>query len=126
MVVAETWDPGWRATVNGEPAPVEPVDGVLMGVSVPPGPGALALTYRPQGIVWGTALTLLGFAACGLGFAVRSGVGIAQAEPDPRRTDTGSSRQISRLYSATVRSDENPPLAAALSTLDRLHASGSR
>ncbi|HEX6199940.1 MAG TPA: YfhO family protein, partial [Thermoanaerobaculia bacterium] len=71
LVVAETWDPGWRATVDGEPVPVEPVDGVLLGVRVEPGAGRLALTYRPEGLGWGLGLTLLGLAACGAGLLVR-------------------------------------------------------
>lgn len=60
LVVTETWDPGWRARLggpDGEPAPVEAVDGVLLGVRVAPrlgsGSGTLALTYRPRGIAWG-------------------------------------------------------------------------
>lgn len=71
LLVAETWDPGWRARVDGAPARVEAVDGVLLGVRVGPGAGAIALAYRPEGIGWGTALTLLGLAACGAGFGVR-------------------------------------------------------
>ncbi len=68
--VAETWDPGWRATVDragggsGEEVEVEAVDEVLMGVAVGPGRGRLALVYRPEGMEWGVALTLLGFAGC--------------------------------------------------------------
>jgi hypothetical protein len=64
LVVAETWDPGWRAALDGEPAAVEAVGGVLLGVSVPAGSGHLSLAYRPQGIGWGAALTLAGLLAC--------------------------------------------------------------
>jgi len=64
LVVAETWDPGWRAALDGRPAPVEAIDGVLLGVAVPAGSGHLSLVYRPQGIVWGAALSLAGLAVC--------------------------------------------------------------
>ncbi|HSL81459.1 MAG TPA: YfhO family protein [Thermoanaerobaculia bacterium] len=67
LVVAETWDPGWRARVDGEPAPVEAVDGVLLGVRVKGGAGRLVLEYRPEGFGWGVALSVLGLGACGLG-----------------------------------------------------------
>jgi hypothetical protein len=73
VVVAETWDPGWRARVDGDPAPVEAVDGVLLGVRVGPGVGRLVLEYRPEGFGWGVGLSLLGLAACGAGLLVRQG-----------------------------------------------------
>ena len=79
IVVAESWDPGWRATVErtggarGEEAEVEPVDEVLMGVEVGPGRGRLALVYRPEGWAWGVGLTLFGLAACTLDLVRRQG-----------------------------------------------------
>jgi len=70
VVIAETWDPGWHARVDGEPAPVEAVRGVFLGVPVG-GPGRtegrLELRYRPEGIGAGAALSLLGLAALGAG-----------------------------------------------------------
>ena len=33
LVVAETWDPGWRATFDGEPLAVETTDGLFLGLS---------------------------------------------------------------------------------------------
>lgn len=128
VVVAETWDPGWRAEVEGEPATVEAVDGVLLGVPVPAGAGHLSLVYRPQGLAWGAALTLAGLLACLAGawprppgFASAGGQGSSRS----RSISTGSSFQISRLYSAMVRSEEKRPLAAVLRMLDRLQASRS-
>ncbi len=38
-----------------------------MGVEVGPGEGTVELAYRPVGIAWGTALSLLGLAACAAG-----------------------------------------------------------
>ncbi len=67
LLVAETWDPGWHARVDGRPTPIRQVDGILMGVEVGPGEGTLELTYRPVGLVWGTALSLLGLVACAAG-----------------------------------------------------------
>lgn len=69
VVVAETWDPGWRARVDDEPAPVRAVDDLLLGVRVGPGRGHLTLRYRPPGLDAGTVLSLLGLAACGAAVA---------------------------------------------------------
>lgn len=63
LVVAESWDPGWRARLDGRRIPVERVDEILMGVQVGGGPGRLVLAYRPPGILWGAALTLVGLLA---------------------------------------------------------------
>lgn len=62
LVVAETWDAGWRARVDGEQAPVERHQGALMAVAVGPGSGHLLLAYRPAGLGWGVALSLAGLA----------------------------------------------------------------
>ena len=59
LVVAETWDRGWRALAGGKPVPVIPVDGALLGVELGPGAGSLELRYRPAGLVPGAWLTLL-------------------------------------------------------------------
>ncbi len=50
VVVSEQWNDGWRATIDGESADVVPVDGLALGVEVPPGEHALRLTYRPGGL----------------------------------------------------------------------------
>jgi hypothetical protein len=65
LMLSEVWDPGWRATVGGVPAPVYPADHVLRAVPVPPGQHTVVLTYDPPllrlglGITLGTMLLLL-------------------------------------------------------------------
>jgi hypothetical protein len=73
LVVAETWDPGWRATLDGRPAAVEPVRGVLLGVAVGPGSGRAELRYHPEGFVPGMLLSALGLAALAAGAARQAG-----------------------------------------------------
>jgi hypothetical protein len=63
LVVAETWDPGWRAWVEGQRAPVESWREVLLGVELPAGSGELELAYRPRWLVAGVGLSLLAAAA---------------------------------------------------------------
>jgi hypothetical protein len=60
IVVAEGWDRGWRAAIDGRRAPIASVDGVLLGVDVPPGEGTLVLRYTPAGLVAGAAASLGG------------------------------------------------------------------
>ncbi|HEX6903202.1 MAG TPA: YfhO family protein [Thermoanaerobaculia bacterium] len=71
LVVAETWDRGWKATLNGRAVEVEPHRGVLLAVPVGPGPGRLDLRYHPDGFVPGMVLTLLGLAVTAAGGAWR-------------------------------------------------------
>jgi hypothetical protein len=69
LVIAETWDRGWRAETAGRPVEVRPVDGALMSLRLGPGEGRLALRYRPPGLVAGAALSglaLAGLAAFGM------------------------------------------------------------
>jgi hypothetical protein len=67
LIVAETWDPGWSAMLNGKPVRVQPELGILMGVAVGPGSGSVELRYRPDGFAAGAVLSVLGLAAVGLG-----------------------------------------------------------
>ena len=60
LVIAETWDPGWRATVDGRPVAIEPRDGILMTVPLPAGSGSAELRYHPAGFTLGMMLSLLG------------------------------------------------------------------
>lgn len=73
LEIVETWDPGWRGRLDGEPVAVEtwePVPGAaLLAVDVPPGRHRLRLTYRPPGLALGgllswVSLVLLGVWAC--------------------------------------------------------------
>jgi hypothetical protein len=61
LVLSETFDPGWRATVNGTRESTYRVDGDLRGIVVPAGDSQIVLTYAPRSFYLGTALTLLAF-----------------------------------------------------------------
>ncbi|WP_160317020.1 YfhO family protein, partial [Ardenticatena maritima] len=47
VVLAEIADPGWHATLDGQPVEWLRTDGFIIGVPVPPGEHTLTLTYRP-------------------------------------------------------------------------------
>ncbi|NNE42901.1 MAG: YfhO family protein [Gemmatimonadetes bacterium] len=66
LSVLESWDPGWKATVNGEPAPIYRADFLFMAVPVPEGPCEVRFQYAPAGLRQGAGGTLLGVVGCGL------------------------------------------------------------
>jgi hypothetical protein len=76
LVVAESWDRGWRAAMAGGPLAVDRVDDLFLAVRLPAGTGRLELAYRPVGLVAGAAisaatLALLAAVATGLFPGVR-------------------------------------------------------
>ena len=53
VVVRSTYDGGWTATVDGEPADLVPVDGFLQGVPVGPGDHTIELAYEDEALTRG-------------------------------------------------------------------------
>jgi hypothetical protein len=51
LVVRDGWAPGWRAWVDGTPAPVRRTNGRHRGVAVPGGHSVVLMRYRPAGLV---------------------------------------------------------------------------
>lgn len=69
VVLAQRFDPGWQATVDGAPvAPLE-ADVLLMAVPVPAGRHQLVLEYRPSALVVGRALSLAALLVWALAWA---------------------------------------------------------
>lgn len=68
LVMADMWDPGWRASVAGRSIPVHRVNHVLRGVVLPAGESLVKFEYRPSsfhvglGIMFGAAVALAGWA----------------------------------------------------------------
>jgi hypothetical protein len=55
LVLSEIWYPGWQATVNGAPQPVEKVNGLLRGLYLSqPGSYQITMEYRPRSVLWGS------------------------------------------------------------------------
>lgn len=65
LYLADTWHPGWTATINGEPVEIFPVDGLFRGVRVPKGSNVVKMVYQPRSIATGkwTSLTAAGITA---------------------------------------------------------------
>jgi hypothetical protein len=71
VVLVDTYDPGWRATVDGRPAEALRADVALRAVAVPPGRHVIEYVYRPRSITGGLAVS---------GLALLAAVVVAAAE----------------------------------------------
>jgi hypothetical protein len=54
LVIADTWFPGWNATLDERPVPIHRVQHLLRGIALPPGDHRLRLVYQPEG--WRSSL----------------------------------------------------------------------
>jgi hypothetical protein len=61
MVLADRWDKGWKALLNGKFVPILRANHALRGIVVPAGNSTLELRYSPASFAWG--LSLAGVAA---------------------------------------------------------------
>ena len=74
VVLLDAWNPGWRATVDGEPTPILRANAVFRALAVGSGRHTIEMTYRPRALLWGLALsgaTTIGVTAYLLGLVVR-------------------------------------------------------
>ncbi|HEU4402106.1 MAG TPA: hypothetical protein VFT43_08370 [Candidatus Polarisedimenticolia bacterium] len=61
LVLADAWAPGWRARIDGTPAPILKADGLYRAVVVAPGRHAVVMDYAPASLRAGLAASLAGF-----------------------------------------------------------------
>jgi hypothetical protein len=64
VVVNEGYDPGWRAFSGDKELGVQRVDGLVLGIVVPPGHHSITLRYEPR--LWRVGLLGSGLALAGL------------------------------------------------------------
>lgn len=57
LMLSESYDPGWRAYVDGEKAPVLVADHLLRAVPLPAGEHVVELRYEPQSLQIGIAIS---------------------------------------------------------------------
>jgi hypothetical protein len=72
VVVADAYDPGWKATVDGRPTSVRRANVGFQAVGVPPGRHVVEMVYRPRSVRWGAAVSAAAVLGLLLAFAVRS------------------------------------------------------
>ncbi|GIW88436.1 MAG: hypothetical protein KatS3mg108_2760 [Isosphaeraceae bacterium] len=63
LFIADTYDPGWSATLDGSPTPIHPADICFRAIAIPPGSHRVELRYQPAGWRLGLALSGLGLAS---------------------------------------------------------------
>jgi len=91
VALADSYYPGWRASVDGVPAPIVPTNHVFRGVVLPPGPHRVRFDYRPASIVTGAAATAVGLVGIGV-LAVLGRRRRSYPESAPASLRTGTSR----------------------------------
>ena len=74
LVLTDVHYPGWKATVDGEPAEIERVNYLMRGVVVPPGSHEVEFRYEPLSWTTGWIVSLLALLAVG----VVAGVAVAR------------------------------------------------
>jgi hypothetical protein len=63
LTVRESWDPGWKALLDGQAVPIEPAGGAFLAVQVPPGQHQIILEYDPAEVRIGLAISGAALAA---------------------------------------------------------------
>lgn len=72
LVIADTWAPGWTATVNGRRTEVLRGNYTFRTVKIPAGRSQVALSYRPPGFVTGAILSGTTAVVIATAFVVRA------------------------------------------------------
>jgi uncharacterized membrane protein YfhO len=60
VVLADLWDKGWQACLEGKRVPILRANHAIRGVVVPAGSGTLEFRYAPVSFAWGLRLAALG------------------------------------------------------------------
>jgi hypothetical protein len=74
VVLSDTYFPGWRVTVDGQPAAILEVYGALRGVVVEGGVHRVEMVYRPGTAYWGGGAAMVGFLLVGWAWRRRTKV----------------------------------------------------
>ena len=70
-VLADTFDQGWRATLDGAPCPILRANGIFRGIATPAGSHEIVFEYHPYSFFAGMAVSLAALGICTLwGLAV--------------------------------------------------------
>jgi hypothetical protein len=79
VVLADLWDKGWKAYLDGKPAPILRTNHALRGVVAPAGKATLEFRYEPASFAWGVRLAAASLLAT-LGWLV-AGLWLGRVQP---------------------------------------------
>ena len=57
VILADTYYPGWRLTIDGHPAPIYRANRMMRGAAVPAGKHTLVYTFEPQSFLVGAIIS---------------------------------------------------------------------
>jgi len=63
VILADVHYPGWKLAIDGKPAPIYRVNGLMRGAAVSSGAHRLVYTYRPQSFRFGRLVSIAGVTA---------------------------------------------------------------
>ncbi len=66
VVLADTFAPGWRATLDGSPCPILRANALYRGIATPPGAHDIVFAYRPAPYAIGMGISLVTLALAAL------------------------------------------------------------
>ncbi|MFC1509185.1 YfhO family protein, partial [Candidatus Omnitrophota bacterium] len=66
LVWTDSWNPGWRATVNGDPVTIQKVFDTIKAVTVPAGTSSVVFIYRPKYFFLGIFFLIAGLTYTGV------------------------------------------------------------
>ena len=92
VVLADIHYPGWKLTIDGQPAPIYKVNRLMRGAAVPAGVHRLVYSYEPRSFQVGGTITLAGLIAAAA-FAVYCASGRAPVWSLPGRRSPAAKRQ---------------------------------
>lgn len=73
LVLADSWYPGWQASVDGNPAPIYRADVLFRAIPIEPGLHAVVFEYQPMSFRVGAAASAVSFvASIGIAIALSS------------------------------------------------------
>ncbi len=64
VVLADTWFPGWKATVDGKPTQIYRAYNLIRGIVVERGDHEVIMLYRPASVFIGVVMAILGVLLC--------------------------------------------------------------
>jgi uncharacterized membrane protein YfhO len=81
VVLLDLYDPGWRATVDGRPVPIERANYGFRAVALPAGQHTVSMVYRPPAVTLGVLVSALSLIGVGLGIARSRGRPASEGPP---------------------------------------------